>query len=247
MSHDEWLKKDRSETISNRLVQRNLNNDIKVLNPALGINLYQNVLLDPKKYIDILEEVGSNSKYNRWNPVKYFMSDNQPLETGKETEYHKSKEDPYLRYCVDMRFNKSSLGDINEENKKLHLMYDELYEKLMQCVNDYESQWSIELGFIELFNFVKYDNPKHKFKMHTDDSPLYSAKTTAIFYLNDDFEGGEIHFPRLDYTYKPKAGDLMIFPANYIYEHETLTILQGAKYCVVVAMDFNDRFHKHYQ
>ena len=31
------------------------------------------------------------------------MSDNQPLETGKETEYHKSKEDPYLRAPTNVK------------------------------------------------------------------------------------------------------------------------------------------------
>ncbi|MBI3438435.1 MAG: 2OG-Fe(II) oxygenase [Proteobacteria bacterium] len=34
---------------------------------------------------------------------------------------------------------------------------------------------------------------------------------TALIYLNDDFEGGETAFPRLNWSFKGKAGDALIF------------------------------------
>jgi hypothetical protein len=63
--------------------------------------------------------------------------------------------------------------------------------------------------------------------------------------LINDYEGGELYFPRLDkLTYKPKKGDIAIFPSNYIYEHASLDMVEGTKYCVVVMMDLNDNAHK---
>jgi predicted 2-oxoglutarate/Fe(II)-dependent dioxygenase YbiX len=45
--------------------------------------------------------------------------------------------------------------------------------------------------------------------------------------LNDSFEGGE--FVVLDKTIKMKAGDLLIFPSNFIFEHQVKTITKGTR------------------
>jgi hypothetical protein len=34
---------------------------------------------------------------------------------------------------------------------------------------------------------------------------------TALIYLNDDYDGGETAFPRLDWAFKGKTGDALIF------------------------------------
>ena len=75
-------------------------------------------------------------------------------------------------------------------------------------------------------------------------SPGYKFAITALAYFNDDYEGGEIRFPRLDgYTHKPKAGDILLCPSNYIYEHASLPMESGTKYCVVVMTDINELSH----
>lgn len=42
---------------------------------------------------------------------------------------------------------------------------------------------------------------------------------TNILYLNDDFGGGETHFPHLGVQCKPKVGTLLMFNSNGIHEH----------------------------
>ncbi|NDB61871.1 2OG-Fe(II) oxygenase [bacterium] len=72
-----------------------------------------------------------------------------------------------------------------------------------------------------------------------------NATVSAVIYINDDYEGGEIQFPRLDgYTLTPKVGDIAIFPSNYIYEHASLPMKSGTKYCVVIMTDINELGHK---
>lgn len=39
----------------------------------------------------------------------------------------------------------------------------------------------------------------------------YGAKYSGIFYLNDDFDGGEIYFPNLNFSYKPVKGSFIWF------------------------------------
>jgi len=44
-------------------------------------------------------------------------------------------------------------------------------------------------------------------------------KLVTMIYLNDDYEGGEICFPRFNIEYKPKANEFLVFPSTYVYNH----------------------------
>lgn len=48
-----------------------------------------------------------------------------------------------------------------------------------------------------------------------------------VIYVNDDFTGGELHFPTIDVTYKPKKGALIIFPSSDEYLHGVLPVGAG--------------------
>lgn len=54
---------------------------------------------------------------------------------------------------------------------------------------------------------------------------------TVICYLNDDFEGGQTHFPSLNYTTLPQRGKAIIFPSEYMHSAEPVT--RGEKYVLV--------------
>lgn len=53
---------------------------------------------------------------------------------------------------------------------------------------------------------------------------------TSLIYINDDFEGGELYFPNLDYRYKSRAGDLVLFPVDDIHTHGVSIISSGIRY-----------------
>jgi hypothetical protein len=44
----------------------------------------------------------------------------------------------------------------------------------------------------------------------------------VIYYINDDYEGGEINFPWHNLKIKPKANSFITFPSNKEYLHEVL-------------------------
>ncbi len=50
--------------------------------------------------------------------------------------------------------------------------------------------------------------------------------------FNDDFEGGEYHFPAQNKTFRPKVGDLIIFPGNMYYNHIISRITSGSRYTI---------------
>ena len=96
-----------------------------------------------------------------------------------------------------------------------------------------------------LFNYFA---PEYWMYQHANFVRLKSGQFSEIndnysFYLNDnpiayykialyigDFEGGEINFPKLNFTYKPEENDLLIFKADKEYAHQTFEVKSGTRY-----------------
>jgi len=226
-----WFTKDRSETVSNRVV-RSLNGAINVENPGIGLNIYTNTFSkeDADRYINILESnLGQNKKY-KWSDATVTNSPN-PIKRARD--------------CVDFKYKQENLGPRDNTNAELIDLHQEIYEKLKLCIDDYARYWGIEVVYYEAFNFVKYEGEGTHFNIHADHGPAYNCTVSAVIYINDDYEGGEIKFPRLDnYVHKPRVGDIAVFPSNYIYEHASLPMKSGTKYCVVIMTDINKLGHK---
>jgi hypothetical protein len=56
-------------------------------------------------------------------------------------------------------------------------------------------------------------------------------------YLNDDYAGGELHFINQGISFKPKAGDLVLFPGNFHYWYH-VSPANGSRYIMPVWFDF---------
>ena len=227
-----WFTKDRSETASNRVARTAPQNNITISNPGLGLNIYHNTfsLEDSKRYIDVLESnLSTGSKY-KWSAATVTNSD-MPIKKARD--------------CVDFKYKQEDLGPKDETNSDLIDLHEEIYQKLKYCIDDYAKYWGINVIYYEAFNFVKYEGSGTHFNIHADHGPAYNCTVSAVIYINDDYEGGDIKFPRLDnLVYKPKVGDIAVFPSNYIYEHASLQMVSGTKYCVVVMTDINELGHK---
>jgi len=229
-NNNEWFTKDRSETVSNRVI-RSLGSSITVENPGIGLNIYRNTFSteDAKRYINTLESNLSEDKTYKWSDATVTNSPT-PIKRARD--------------CVDFKYKPENLGPRNENNAELIDLHQEIYEKLKLCIDDYARYWGINVVYYEAFNFVKYEGEGTHFNIHADHGPAYNCTVSAVIYINDDYEGGEIKFPRLDnYVHTPRVGDIAVFPSNYIYEHASLPMKSGTKYCVVVMTDINKLGH----
>lgn len=82
-----------------------------------------------------------------------------------------------------------------------------------------------------------------KYAMHSDSDNYCHEKNSfyrfidrdfsILIYLNDDYIGGGLKFKGLNFSYQPKAGDLVLFPSNHVFSHESLPIQSGTKYALV--------------
>lgn len=231
-NNNEWFIKDRSETVSNRMAPKNLGQGIISENLALGLNIYKNTFSteDAARYIHILESNLSTGGKYKWSEAQV---------TNSTTPIKKARD------CVDFKFKQENLGPRDETNFELIDLHEEIYKKLKYCIDDYATYWGLGVVYYEAFNFVKYEGAGTHFNIHADHGPAYNCTISAVIYINDDYEGGGLKFPRLDnLVHTPKVGDIAVFPSNYIYEHASLPMVSGTKYCVVVMTDINELGHK---
>lgn len=77
--------------------------------------------------------------------------------------------------------------------------------------------------------------------LHTDNTkpdgtPNHTPQRTysSLFYLNEEFGGGELVFPNQDKVVRPRAGMFVAFPSSPPYAHQVLPVLYGNRYSMPV-------------
>ena len=151
---------------------------------------------------------------------------------------------PEYRDCNDFKFKKTDLEpDKSEVSLKLQALWQDVYDAQFPAVEDYRKDYNImDLKYWEAFNFIKYGPGQH-FQEHHDHGFSYNCTVSLVAYVNDDYDGGELYFRLQDLKIKPKAGDLYIFPSNFMYPHKAMPVHLGTKYSIVTMLDYNKKFH----
>jgi hypothetical protein len=201
--------------------------------------VFKGAIKDPKSFVDYFD------KNKEWRPWYTFgeVSDgpNLPHLTFKNfptpEEWEKAKnykeiapgEKYYFEAQIDNLFYHST--KLYKESNNIEL-----------------DNWS-EDGW----NIAKYvpnpkDHSEYAMMYHTDfqrefsHNPDLKFAITAVFYLNDNYKGGEIVFKFLDkddpqilrkeYSYKPSEGDILIFPSGPPHYHGVNSVTEGNKYII---------------
>ena len=196
-----------------------------------GVICYRNMLKDPEKAYETMrksEHLASGEYYlSKWTPWSAFGTYSQPKDNTSFTN------------IIDQQF---------KDEKDLD---DEIRNAYNKAISHYFSNISIERtlpedayfsghSYCKYFNEVDVLKNKMTMQYHTDfivsekDMPGPKFHTTCTFYINDNYDGGDVEFyVNGDVTnHKPKAGDLMIFPSGEPFYHGVKTIPTGNKFFV---------------
>ena len=73
---------------------------------------------------------------------------------------------------------------------------------------------------------------------HVDTLSHEGNHIASVYYINDDYTGGEINFPVHNLNIKPKANSLIIFPGNENYLHEVREIIDNDRYSSAMWFQF---------
>jgi hypothetical protein len=230
---DEQMKKDMEEHNTRLKSWYNIGNQTwssaEEVAPGTGIWVYHDVLPPTLNIIDRLEAVLSDPSND------YNFADAMVGYGVKMPEY---------RDCFDFKYKKSDIAqDTTPSGLALHQLADDVYSRELEAVKHYTKHYNIgELRYWEATNYIKYGPGQH-FQEHHDHGFSYNCVVSLVAFPNDDYEGGELYFRLHNVTIKPKAGDLYIFPSNFMYPHRAMPVKSGTKYSMVTMLDYSDKFH----
>lgn len=182
------------------------------------------------KIYDFFSAVGDNIF-----EVKDFLTDEEKqsiLDTVNDGQHNK-----YLPIFYDVTVDKSN--NSSEFNSNI--------EKIEKKITDYIYDFIYTNYGFKLIKTpatairVNVASPGYECTEHADFSnknlPNQARPTnhiTALCYLNDDFDGGEISWPMQNYSTKPKPNTLIIFPSHL--PHRVSKVLKSNRYVVLLAM-----------
>lgn len=140
------------------------------------------------------------------------------------------------------------------DNKFIYDFKEKLFFHIQECFEQYKKDWvgsgswphfvddwsiggRLNYGNIEILQHYYTPNQKFSITFHTDShehreqEPGNKHVATITFYINDDYQGGEIEFLNENenslVTYKPKMGDLTIFPSGLPFWHSAKSVSSG--------------------
>jgi len=197
--------------------------------PGSGVWVYHDVLPESMDIIQRLEEV-LDSPDNNYSYQEAMVGYGMKM--------------PEYRDCYDFKYKRHDFDqDSSEWGDKLRQLADDTVYRQLQVVKDYTRRYNIgELRYWEAPNYIKYGPGQH-FQEHHDHGYSYNCVVSLVAYPNDDYEGGELYFRLQGITAKARAGDVFIFPSNFMYPHRAMPVKTGTKYSMVTMLDYSDKFH----
>lgn len=125
-------------------------------------------------------------------------------------------------------------------NIKHHKEQNVFYERLSEIVDKCDP--SLMLSGLATIQRMQ---PGVELKSHTDQHTDPSINYATIIYINDNYVDGELFFPNLDISLRPKPGDLLFFPGDEKHEHGVKHVGEGPiRYVIVGFIKERDHYER---
>lgn len=178
------------------------------------IDIFENIWPEPENTISLIE----NECRDPESGVSW-----QRAETIGEGINQNSR----TNYNLGITYAANSTGNAIAQN-----IHNQFYILLLAATIPYAKKHNIPELFHEDYQMLRY-RAGQEYKAHADGGTDIGRAISAILYLNDDYEGGEIEFPNFGVKIKPEPGMLVLFPSTYPYAHIAHPVSDGTKYAIV--------------
>lgn len=186
---------------------------------ALGMVLVNNIG-NGADYINRIENLVYNKKLS-WTPHGH-----------KERDYEENKKVVNTIHLKNIKRWGWNGSEPTEEEKLHESLFNTIDKDLEQAYFRYIKEYQVPFTQKENYEVLKY-YPGSLHVDHVDDGLFMCRRLSAVYYMNEDFSGGDLHFPKVNVTITPKKNQLLLFPSNYIYNHEVMPIKDGIRYAMV--------------
>ena len=189
---------------------------------APGIIIYSDVIPNAENLYKEIEEDMSFAKIE-WQSA--FVKEKESVAINNQTRNTSTIGVPYLGK-INTEYSENAKEEFNKKLNNLFFKYFDSIEK------DYMFFYGIRSSWHDVYGILKYGEGQF-FTNHIDDHPDYHRRVSTVYYINDNYVGGEINFPRFNITLKPRSNQMIIFPSTYVYNHSVSPVTQGKRYAVV--------------
>jgi len=199
------------------------------MNPASEKNIYIYNKVCSDKDLNTLYSFCKSVEDQDWVESFFYRDGKSNLYPDKKTNLH--NHNPILKQIMDnvFAFIINSI-EWNYGTRIIHRYHDSIRkmssgaEILPHADNEFND------GTFFSIRYTKESvNTKNDFQEHL---PNEFVEYSSIFYINDDYEGGEICFPDYNLEIKPEAGSVVFFPSNSKYIHAVKKVIKGDRYAV---------------
>tara|TARA_R100000951_G_scaffold106530_1_gene101183 strand:+ start:1474 stop:2049 length:576 start_codon:yes stop_codon:yes gene_type:complete len=90
-------------------------------------------------------------------------------------------------------------------------------------------------SIIQNMQILKY-NKNGFYKTHVDHGPATPRTLSIVYFINEDYEGGNLIFELPNKNYlkvEKKRNRGIIWPSNFLYPHKVEPVKEGVKYSIV--------------
>jgi predicted 2-oxoglutarate/Fe(II)-dependent dioxygenase YbiX len=166
------------------------------------------------------------------------------IETSQKTDLsvfdpQKSNETGTKQWRVDKNIR-------DTQHVEMGLLFSKIVDLLKDTVREVVNPfYEVQISESEVPQILSYGIGGH-YCPHIDGESLWQPPTgeliwkkstdrdlSMVFYLNDDFEGGDFIFPDLKIRVRPEPGMLICFPSNHHYKHGVEPVTKGKRYSIV--------------
>lgn len=177
-------------------------------------------------YKEFFNRVGNSSKNIKFVPN--FL-------TKEEVEYalFNIEKRPFISFVSQKDHNLNPLTYMHKYNG-----IPDIHGIVERCKEEISKTYGIEKEKVivkqDSLSVVRWTEGTY-LNLHVDDLGYVTDNhLPVVIYLNNDYEGGEIKFETHGLSFKPNAGDFIVFPGNMHYPHEVTKILSGTRYTLPV-------------
>lgn len=160
---------------------------------------------------DFLLDIAKNASEEEWDAYRKSLGEDEALVNAAYGDWKKQ--------MLWLELN----PNLFEKAKDL---VESINKRCIYLINDhYQTNYTLD----NLYNIYKFRDGDFM-KEHHDSGLSQDIKLGIVIYLNDDFDGGELYYPKAGLEIKPIARSLVVHPAGMIYRHGVKEVKNGERF-----------------